>query len=58
MASEITIKGKKAKKGERMTHGRGWMLAALSGRKRVFPGTLLWTFNSDKKRLAVFSVPK
>jgi len=58
MANEITIKGEKAKKGERMTHGSGWSLAIVRGKKRVFVGTLLWTINSDKKRLAVFSVPK
>jgi hypothetical protein len=58
MAAEITIKGERARKGERMTHGAGWRLATLKGRKRVFVGSLLWTFNSGKKRLAVFSVPK
>ena len=41
-----------------MTHGSGWRLATVKGKKRVFVGTLLWTFNSDKKRLAVFSAPK
>lgn len=58
MAAEITIKGKKARKGERMTKGSGWRLATVKGTKRVFVGTLLWTFNSGHKRLAVFSVPK
>jgi hypothetical protein len=58
MANEITIRGKKAKRGERMTHSTGWRLAKVKGKKRVFVGTLLWTFNSGKKRLAVFSVPK
>jgi hypothetical protein len=59
MASEITIKGEKAKRGERMTRGSGWRLAIVRGRKRIFVGTLLQTFNLDtKKRLAVFSVPK
>jgi hypothetical protein len=58
MAAEITIKGEKAKKGVKMTWGSGWRLAIVRGRKRVFVGTLLWTFNSGKKRLAVFSVPK
>jgi len=57
MASEITIKGEKAKKGERMTHGSGWRLATVAGRKRVFVGTLLQTFNFGNRRLAVFSVP-
>jgi hypothetical protein len=56
--SEITIKGKKAKKGERMTMGQGWRLARIKGRKRVFVGTLLTTINMGTTRLAIFSVPK
>jgi len=58
MASEIIIKGQKAKKGERMTKGTGWRLATVKGRKRVFVGTLIETFNFGSKRLAIFSVPK
>lgn len=58
MAVEITIKGVKAKRGERMTGGGGWKLAASRGRKRVFNGSLLKTINLGKYRLAVFSVPK
>lgn len=58
MASEITIKGQKAKRGERMTSGSGWRLAATKGRKRVFIGTLLGTINRGKQRFAIFSVPK
>lgn len=58
MAGGITIKGKKAKKGERMTKGNGWRLATTKGRKRVFVGTLLETINIGSKRIAVFSVPK
>ncbi len=58
MAAGITIKGQKARRGERMTKGKGWRLATVSGRKRVFVGTLLHTFNFGKKRLAIFSVPK
>jgi hypothetical protein len=58
MATEITIKGEKARKGERMTRGSKWRLAVLKGRKRIFVATLLQTFNFGKKRLAVFSVPK
>jgi hypothetical protein len=58
MANEITIKGKKAAKGERMTKGSRWRLAAITGRKRVFVGTLLHTINVGRKRLAIFSVPK
>lgn len=58
MAAGISIKGKRARRGERMTKGKGWRLAAISGRKRVFVGTLLQTLNFGGKRLAIFSVPK
>jgi hypothetical protein len=58
MASEIVIKGQKAKRGERMTHGSGWRLATIKGRRRVFVGTLLQTINRGKERIAIFSVPK
>jgi hypothetical protein len=58
MAAEITIHGKKAKKGERMTKGTGWRLAIVRGKKRVFVGTLLDTYNFGSRRLAIFSVPK
>lgn len=55
---DITISGAKAKRGERMTKGKGWRLATTQGRKRVFVATLLETINLGDKRLAVFSVPK
>lgn len=58
MATEISIKGQKARQGERMTKGKGWRLATVTGRKRVFVGTLLHTLNLGSKRLAIFSVPK
>lgn len=58
MAVGITIKGKKAKRGKRMTKGAGWRLATTTGHKRVFSATLLSTLNFGKKRLAIFSVPK
>ena len=58
MASDIIVRGKKAKKGERMTGGNGWRLATTKGRKRVFVGTLLQTINIGGKRIAIFSVPK
>jgi hypothetical protein len=58
VAAEITIKGEKAGKGERMTKGQGWRLATTKGRKRVFVGTLIETINIGNKRLAIFSVPK
>jgi len=54
----ITIKGQKAKRGERMTNGSGWRLATTKGRKRVFAASLLGTFNRGKMRFAIFSVPK
>lgn len=55
---DIEIKGKKAVKGERMTTGRGWKLAATTGKKRIFAGTLLGTYNMGSTRIAIFSVPK
>ncbi|MGB7582600.1 MAG: hypothetical protein WBL85_09165 [Sedimentisphaerales bacterium] len=58
MATEISIKGQKAGKGERMTKGAGWRLAIVKGRKRVFVAALLQTFNFGNRRLAIFSVPK
>lgn len=58
MASEITIMGQRAKKGERMTRGKGWRLATVKGRRRVFIGTLLETINLGSRRIAIFSVPK
>ena len=58
MAHDIEIKGKKAKRGERMTGGSGWRLATTKGQKRVFVGTLITTINIGRRRLAVFSVPK
>ena len=58
MAGGITIKGKNAKRGKRMTKGSGWRLATTTGRKRVFAATLLSTLNFGRRRLAIFSVPK
>lgn len=58
MAAGITIKGQKAKRGERMTQGNGWRLATSKGKKRVFVGTLITTLNFGHRRLAIFSVPK
>jgi hypothetical protein len=57
MAKDITIKGKKAKRGERMTRGNGWRLATTKGQRRVFVGTLLQTITIGGKRIAIFSVP-
>jgi hypothetical protein len=58
MAGQITIMGQKARRGDRMTKGKGWRLAVQKGKKRVFVATLLETINIGNKRLAVFSVPK
>jgi hypothetical protein len=58
VAGEITIKGVKAAKGEKMTPGRGWRLVATKGKKRVFVGALLDTINKGGVRVAIFSVPK
>ncbi len=58
MAETWTVRGKKAKRGERMTKGSGWRVVAVKGRKRVFVATLLTTINMGAKRVALFSVPK
>jgi len=58
MPPKIAIKGKKPKKGKRLTKGTRWRIAAVTGRNRVFIGTLLESFNFGTKRLAIFSVPK
>jgi hypothetical protein len=58
MAGQTRIMGQKARRGERMTMGSGWRLTKETGRKRVFPGTLLATFNLGNRRIAIFSVPK
>jgi len=58
MADQIQIMGKKAKRGDRMTNGKGWRLAVLKGDKRIFVGTLLQTIDFSDKRIAIFSVPK
>jgi hypothetical protein len=41
-----------------MTRGSRWRMVSLKGRKRVFVGTLIWTFNYADMRFAFFSVPK
>lgn len=58
MANEITIHGKKAKRGERMTKETSWRLVRIRGQNLVFVGTLLETINMGSKRIAIFSVPK
>ena len=47
----------KKKRGKRMTKGI-WNLEPKEGKLREFSGTLLGTFNLEKKRVAVFTVPK
>ena len=56
--AEITIKGTKPKRGERLTRASRWRLAAMTGRKRIFAATLIGTVNRGGVRLAIFSVPK
>jgi hypothetical protein len=56
VARVITINAKKAKRGERMTGGRGYRL--ITKRNKMFVGTLIQTINVGKYRLAIFSVPK
>lgn len=58
MPTDITIRGVKAKRGERLTRGSAWQLAATKGKKRILAATLLQTFNFGTKRIAIFSVPK
>ena len=58
MASDIIIRGAKARKGERMTKGTGWRLATTKGRKRVFVARLIDTINVGATRIAIFRVPK
>jgi hypothetical protein len=58
MGAQITVKGQKAKKGERMTGGNGWRLVTTKGKKRIFAGSLLGTINKGRTRIAIFSVPK
>jgi hypothetical protein len=58
MGVKVTIAGKKPKKGKRMTRASKWTLAAVTGRRRTFTGTLIATLNFGAKRLAIFSVPK
>lgn len=58
VATAIQIAGQRAKKGERMTKGNKWWLAATRGKKRVFKGTLITTVNDGTTRLAIFRVPK
>ena len=52
----MTINAKKAKRGERMTGGRGYRLVTKGN--KMFVGTLIRTINVGKYRLAIFSVPK
>jgi len=56
-STSFMIKGERAKRGERMTSGKGWRLVKVKGRK-VFVGTLLETIHLGGKRIAIFSVPK
>lgn len=46
------------RRGKRLTKTGKWKIMATVGRRRVFTGTLLKTFNLGKRRLAIFSVPK
>jgi hypothetical protein len=55
-ARVITINAKKAKRGERMTGGRGYRLVTKGN--KMFVGTLPRTINVGKFRLAISSVPK
>ena len=52
------LKFDRPRPGGKMTKGTGWRLVATRGQKRYFVGTLLYTHNFNKARVAVFSVPK
>jgi hypothetical protein len=54
MAGGINVKGKKTKRGERMTKGT---YKLVKGRK-VFTANLIDTINFGRKRIALFSVRK
>jgi hypothetical protein len=58
MAKVITISAPKAARGDGMSKGTGWRLAATKGRKRIFVATLLHTIKIGNKRIAIFSIPK
>lgn len=61
MADNITHRGsrvRQARPSGKMTKGSGWRLIATKGQKRYFVGTLLYTHNFNKARVAIFSVPK
>jgi hypothetical protein len=55
--TSIMIRGKRARRGEKMMGGKGWRLVRAKSRK-VFVGTLLKTINLGSKRIAIYSVPK
>jgi hypothetical protein len=58
IAGEITIKGKKAPRGAKMTKGNRRRLAATKGHTRVFSGALIETINIGTKRMAIFGALK
>jgi hypothetical protein len=48
-------KPRPAPRGIRMRKGSGWR---LTDGQHVLIGTLVWTYNANGGRLAIFSVPK
>jgi hypothetical protein len=54
--NDVIIRGKKAKRGERLRGGRGYQIVTKGN--RIFPGTLIKSVNAGKYRIAIFSVPK
>ena len=59
MAVNITFSGEKAKRGERMTKGKGWETCGDErAEARFCRYASLETINLGDKRLAIFSVPK
>lgn len=59
MTKQISVAGRKvSRRGKRMTKGSRYRIVTVSGRERVFIGTLLTTINRGNERIAIFSVPK
>jgi hypothetical protein len=58
MAKEISIEGKPAKKGERLTKGSGYVLVATKGKNRFFTAKLRHIINAGDQRFVVLEVPK
>jgi hypothetical protein len=54
--TQVSMKGKRLRRGERMIKGKGWRLARVKG--KVFVGSLLETVDVGSERLAIFRINK